>query len=143
MEKFKDELKTLRKQLQTADNFSSIMHYFFDHMAENPDFHKLGKRSKNKLLKTVLTSVGEKIHGEGAKLTNLLLLELKPYRFFHGACLVNGHSMNVIYFAGIDMGLAACPNAISPGRTEYVRFTCHQVETDEGAILHPGNRTVN
>ena len=143
MQKFKAELKTLRKQLQTADNFSDIMRYFFDHMAESDDFLDLSKRSKNKLLKTTLKMICEQVYGEDVALTHLLILELKAYRFYHGGGLLNGRPLNMIYFADIDMGLVACPNARRPEVIEYARFTCHKVDIDDDAILHPGTRTLN
>ena len=121
----------------------SCMRYFFDHMAESEDFLNLGKRSKNKPLKTTLKAICEQVYGKDAVLTHLLILELKAYRFFHGGGVLNGRPLNVIYFADIDMGLVACPNAKRPDVIEYARFTCYKVDTDDDAILHPGNRTLN
>lgn len=143
MEKFAAELKTLKEQLQIADNFGEVMKYFFDHLAERDDFLRAGKKAKNQLVKQSLEVIGQQVFQRPVTIANLMLIQLKKQHFYHGSCFMEGSIANVIYFEDIDIGLAAVVKSFRSSHVDYVRFTCYRVDVDEKAILKAGSRTLN
>ena len=47
-------LATLKDKLINSNDFSAVMHYFFDHFAENEAFMKLGKAQHSSFVETIV-----------------------------------------------------------------------------------------
>jgi hypothetical protein len=116
-------LATLKEKLVTAENFSEVWTYFFDHFAEDPAFIALGDRTTSDFLNAVLAQVGGQLFKTPAVLAGTLLTRLPEHQFLHGACTLNGRLANIIYFEDIHTGLLAVVVSESPARTQMVRFT--------------------
>ena len=79
---------------------------------------------------------------EDFQITNMVLLKLSKYPFYHGACFIHGRPVSILYFEDIDMGLV-CTASTFP-YMQFARFTCYRVkDLDQHSIFTPGNRTAH
>ncbi len=151
MDKLTANLARLKELLQTADNFGDIVKYFFDHLSNNPAFIHHSKPVKHPLIKQTLQSVAAELfkqdaavadRKQDAAVTNMLLLKLNKYPFYHGACFTQGRPVSVLYFEDIDMGLV-CTASTFP-YMQYARFTCYRLkDVDKNSIFKAGNRRIH
>lgn len=151
MDKLTANLARLKELLQTADNFGDIVKYFFDHLSNNSAFIHHSKPVKHPLIKQTLQSVAAELFKQDAALadrkqdaavTNMLLLKLNKYPFYHGACFIQGRPVSVLYFEDIDMGLV-CAASTYP-YMQYARFTCYRLkDVDKNSIFKAGNRSIH
>jgi len=142
MEKFAAELTKLKELLQTADDFSNIVKYFFDHLGDDPTFIDLSKPAKHPLVKKTLQHVAASLFKKDVTVTNLLLLKFGKHPFYHGAGFVQGRPINIIYFEDIDMGLV-CAASTYPYML-YTRFTCYRLkDLDKNTIFKAGSHSIN
>ncbi len=144
MAKFEKELATLKYMLMTADEFKDVYGYFFDHLGENSDFLKLGKRSKHPLLKKILETVGEQLFGKKVMITKLLLTKIPKHRFYHGPCFINGKMAGVLFFEDIDMGMLSVLMSMETYTTHFVRFSSIQMESGGDVfVCAPKSKTIH
>lgn len=129
MAKFEKELNRLKEKLMTADDFSEVYDYFFDHLGENAGFIKMGKRAKNPILKKLLEMIGEQLFKEEGKVSNLLLTKIsKPMTFYHGPCFINGRMGSVIFFKDIEMGMVSLVMEIGGDEVKFIRFSSLELD---------------
>jgi hypothetical protein len=123
-------LDTLKEKLVNSNNFSEVMHYFFDHFAENDAFMDLGTFRHNKLIETIAaqaasTALNEKkIVIRGMKLVR---------RFYHGPCFVNNHIATLFFFEDIQTGMMAISVSDTTGEMLYARITAVAVADHKAA----------
>jgi hypothetical protein len=116
-------LATLKERLTTATQFSDVLDYFLTHFGENPEFIKLGERTRDSFLEAVLEQVGAQLLGHPVKPRNLLLTRLPEHMFVHGTATLEGNLTTALYFEDIHTGLLAVLWSASPSETKLVRFS--------------------
>ncbi|OQY57597.1 MAG: hypothetical protein B6245_16200 [Desulfobacteraceae bacterium 4572_88] len=137
LSKFEKNLEVLKDMLITADDFKDVYEYFFDHMAENPDFIKLGKRSENPSLKRVTELIAKRLFKKKVKVRNLLLKKIPEYSFYHGPCLIKGRMAGVLFFEDIDVGMLSVLFRPDTCETRFIRFS--SVQTENSKMKNSGN----
>lgn len=118
-----DLLPALKEKLINADNFSEVMHYFFDHFAENLEFLKLGRTQYSNLVETIAIETASAALQERATLRNLRLIWLPKEKFYHGACFVNGRIANLFFFEDILTGMMAISMSPESSEVRFARMT--------------------
>ncbi len=123
------KLGILKEKVVSANNFKEPLEYFFDNLAEDPDFKKLGIKKVNKGLGIILTKIGKKMYGPKTKVRNLMLVELPKHHFVHGVCLIGDKMANVIFFKNIDKGMLSILTSLQTGEISFIRFSAVVLET--------------
>lgn len=151
MDKFIANLTRLKELLQTADNFSDIVRYFFDHLSNDPVFIEHSNPVNHPLISQTLQSVAAELFRQDAAvtgrkqeavITNMLLLKLDQYPFYHGACFIQHRPVSILYFEDIDMGIV-CAASTFP-YMQYARFTCYRLkDVDKNSIFKAGSRRIH
>jgi hypothetical protein len=151
MDKYSANLSRLKDLLQTADNFGDIVTYFFDHLTNDPVFVHRSKPVKHPLVQQALQTVAAELFKrdaaaagtiEDAQITNMVLLKLSKYPFYHGACFIRGRPVNILYFEDIDMGIV-CTTATYP-YMQFARFTCYRTKgVDQDSIFTAGDHRIH
>lgn len=126
-------LETLKEKLVNSDDFSVVMHYFFDHFAENRAFMQLGRTQHSGLVETLATTAASSVLGERAVLRQFRLIYLPKQKFYHGPCFVNGHIATLFFFEEIQTGMMAIAMATDIGEMRYIRITAMSVQTPKSA----------
>jgi|LakMenE01Jun11ns_1017448.scaffolds.fasta_scaffold9432608_2 hypothetical protein len=116
-------LNSLREKLINADNFSDVMHYFFDHFAENEEFLQLGRPQHSNLVETIAVETATAALQERATLRNFRLIRLPKEKFYHGACFVNGRIANIFFFEDIMTGMMAISMEDGSSEVRFARMT--------------------
>lgn len=116
-------LTTLKEKLINATDFSEVMHYFFDHFAENEEFLKLGRPQHSNLVETIALETASAALGERATLRNLQLVRLPKEKFYHGACFANGRIANLFFFEDIMTGMMAISMSAATSEIRFARMT--------------------
>ncbi len=141
--RFDSALEGLKAKLVSEDNFNQIVHYFFDHLGEDPEFIKLCKPAKAPLLKEILAVVATKVFGAGAEATGLKILKHPKQDFYHGTCAIQGRMSTVLFFSDIDMGVVAIHMSFATSEISFVRFTSMMLGADKIANFTPsGSKTL-
>ncbi len=130
-----ERLTTLKQKLVTADNFKDPWEYFFEHFAANPSFVKMGTRVTNLLLEAIISKLGQELFQQKIDVTNLLLTEIEPYHFIHGACLLKDRIVTILFFTDIDMGLFAI--SMENMEISLIRFSSMTAETHSNTFFSP------
>lgn len=138
-----ERMETLKRKLQTSDNFSDTMAYFFDDVTSQSAFMDRGKASRFGLLEQVLVGIGESLLGRKATPEHLLVIKLKDFKFFHGACFMEGRPLNFIYFRDIDMGMVTCMTDPASVEVTHTRFTCFRVDKEIDGFLRADSRSAH
>lgn len=128
------KLLTLRDKLVKATDFNEPCSYFFDQLAENPDFMKAGVKTDAAFLRPIVEQVAAKLLGRSATLSYLLMTEIPEYQFFHGACFIDGKPANLFYFGDIDMGIMTLLQSPETMDVVYTRFSCVYPSTIPSAL---------
>jgi hypothetical protein len=129
-------LATLKERLVTAEKFSDVMDYFFDHFGENPAFIALGERIEEPFLESVLLQIGGQIFPGKVTVGHLILTRLPEHQFIHGGFTVNGHLANLLYFEDIQVGLMAVVMPPPSMETKLVRFTGRRLPRSRGPSVN-------
>lgn len=117
-------LDALKQQLIAAQDFKQIWDYFFDHCAENSDFLDRGERVSHPDLEHTLSKVAQQLlDAPDAQLSNLLLIKVAGYDFYHGAFFMGSRLVNVMFFADIDAGTLAIAPAPGSAQVVFGRFS--------------------
>jgi hypothetical protein len=125
-------LAVLQQKLTTAEDFSEVMNYFFDHFAENDEFMDAGERTHDEQLDAILQKSAQSLAGKNASYRTLFAIRIAKHRFIHGACLVNGQMGNFFYFEKTLSGMMAVLSGDKSGMTHYTRIQ---------AVAFPNNRS--
>lgn len=123
IEIFEKHLDELKRRLMVEENFNGTFGYFFDHLGENPDFLKLGKRAKNPDLKKIVQVIGKSVLDKEVIVTKVLLKFLQKQRFYHGGCQINERAAILFFFREINMGMVAMLHSTIDFNMSFVRFT--------------------
>jgi len=116
-------LDTLRAKLIDATDFSEVMHYFFDHFAENEEFLQLGRPQHSNLVETIAIEAASAALGKRVTLRNLQLIRLPKEKFYHGACFVGGRIANLFFFEEIMTGMMAISVSAVTSEVLFARMT--------------------
>ncbi len=135
MVEFEQELETLKRILVTNKNFKEIYEYFLDHLGENPDFQRHGKKTKHPFLKKILTTVGRQIFHDETQVTKLVLIKIPQYPFYHGVCLLGGTMCSLMFFQDIEVGLLSL--LMPMFETRFVRFSATRIESEGEVFFYP------
>jgi hypothetical protein len=126
-------LDTLKEKLVSSDNFSEVMHYFFDHFAENEAFLELGRLRHSSLIETIAHEAAASALGEKVVIHNMRLVRLAQQKFCHGPCFVNHHIATLFFFEDIQTGMMAIALSSASGQMLYARITAVAVPNRRSA----------
>ncbi|MBF0427709.1 MAG: hypothetical protein HQL94_02190 [Magnetococcales bacterium] len=132
---FEDHLNKLGSLLAHAEEFSDIFKYFLDHLGEDMDFIRLGKRLNSPALKKTLQSIGDRILNEKSILTKITATIIPQHQFIHGACFINGQLAIFFIFKAFSMGLLVKIHKKDGIETLLVRFTIFEAPNKEISLL--------
>lgn len=119
-------LSVLKLKMMQEKEISVPYNYFFDHFGEDRAFFQRSKPARNALLEAVIgQTVREllRLPGSSVTLNKLMILRVKEYSFFHGACVVGSHMVNFIYFDDIQLGCVAVTSMRGGPGTYFARFS--------------------
>ena len=119
-------LEKLKTILATGKDLSAAFHYFMDDFGENEAFLDLGKPGPHPLLESLLAAVAGQMFGKKVIAQQLLLIAVPGTKFIHGAGLINGRPITVIYFDDIQVGIAAVMKGPG-GSMQYSRFSAQML----------------
>jgi hypothetical protein len=119
------------------------MNYFLDNFTADPAFFRAGSRTKNPTLKTTISNVAKEVFKEDATITNLILMEIPKYKFFHGSCFIGGKFATVFFFADVDVGLLSVVKSFKTSETMFLRFSSIQVGRNKTYVHNPDDSTVH
>lgn len=139
MKRYVEKLNTLKEMVQTEEDFGKTFDYFFDHLAADPEFTAAGKKTKHSLLKQLMAGLGRRLFGENAKVSSMFVIRLRPERFYHGSCLLDGHIAGFFLFEEIDRGMAGVTMSLAGGM-HYARFSTTRIPGDKAVILPDPNK---
>ncbi len=128
------KLKTLKKMLQTEEDFQSTFNYFFDHFSQDNLFIDSSKKTKHPFLKQVLKTLGKQIFNTDVMITHLMILKFPKAQFYHGTCFMQGRMTAFFFFEDIDMGMSCVHYS---NEAKYTRFTGKRVQGGN-VIVPPG-----
>ncbi len=120
-------LERLKTLLATSKDISKIFEYFMDHFGLDSDFLELGKRTERPELTQMVLIAGEQIFKKRCVMQMHFLIEVPGTTFIHGAGMLNGHLLNVLYFEDIWTGAVALAANKEAELTHFSRFTCQRL----------------
>jgi hypothetical protein len=151
MEKYAADLAKLKELLQTADDFADIVTFFFDHLCIDRRFIDDSTPVKHPLIKPALRTIAAELFkrdpvaptsDKGEAINDMVLLKLRKYLFYHGACFILGRPVSVLYFEDIDTGVVCTASAFP--HMQFARFTCYRgKDLDPNIIPTAGNRSIH
>jgi hypothetical protein len=116
------KLAELKQRLIDATDFSAVWTYFLDHFGERREFAKIGERTHDALIESLLIKMAKEVKNVDLDPEEILLTRLAEQQFIHGGCLKNGKMINVLYFEDIFMGtIMIC--AVDDPNTIAIRFS--------------------
>lgn len=115
------KLSTLREMTRTSAEFSSVFAYFFDHLAEDPEFLDDGRRIRHEALEGIVAVVAERCIGAPVRVSGLTLVEVPGRGFIHGMGWLDGRITTLFYFADPGVGMLAVA-VDDRGSTKFARF---------------------
>jgi hypothetical protein len=127
----------LKKILVASSHFYDIADYFLT-LTETNIAVIDGKKSKNKVLKEIITVILSQVcltQGmieKDAKimLVNMMMIEVRQRNFWHGSGFVNGkYIFTFFYFSDLDMGLVSVAN--TNGMNYFARVSLKHVPNGE------------
>lgn len=124
----KAKLDTLRRLLKEATDLKVPWDYFHEHLAMHPELHRLGRRKTRSTLEAVLRAGVSKLYGREMVPTELLSIQLKKERFWHGLCNFGALEGIFFYFEGPDVGLLGLSRSLRDPRIDLFRFTALDVD---------------
>jgi hypothetical protein len=119
------KLKQLESLLENEEDFSQTVSFFMDQFGADPAFAAMGKPAYVPVIINALgdfcTSFFKK---EQISMADLNMIQVEPYRMFHGYTFVEGHIVTFFYCKGVDKGMFSLCNILDPsGRVHYGRLT--------------------
>ncbi len=114
------QLEELKAKLSIATDLVEVMDFFFS-IVEQPGFMNQGEKVADPRLVGIIEMVGKAVFHQEVRLQHFLPIRIESAKFTHGAGLLNGQPMNVIYFDEIEKGLVAVLKGGS--RTQLIRIT--------------------
>jgi hypothetical protein len=119
-----ERLQELKQKLINEKDLSQIWLFHMDHFADHREFTELGKPAHNDYLNVVLHKTCQQMFGNSITITNLFLIYIAEYQFFHGPFQVEGRMGGVIFFEDIKIGLLAVSSEFPPtDAVKYSRFS--------------------
>ena len=124
-----ERLKELKQKLTKEANLSKIWLFYMDNFADHPQFTDLGQPAHNEYLEAVVYKTCQQIFSKTVfsktiKITNLFLIHIPKYKFFHGPFQAEGRSGGLIYFEDIKIGLLSVSDKFpSTDTVQYSRFS--------------------
>ncbi len=123
----------LKQQATAAKLLAEPWGYFFDKLAENPTFTKLGKPAKNAQLTEVLRLTYSNLN-RGEVAVSVRLLHIKEQGMWHGSGTVGGKLFAVYFFDDIQQGIASRVDDFATGRMTYTRISTTPVSRDDAFL---------
>jgi hypothetical protein len=119
-----ERLQELKQKMINDKDLSQIWLFYMDHFADHQAFTELGKPAHNDYLDVVLQKTCQQMFGKAITITNLFLIYIAEYQFFHGPFQVEGRIGGVIFFEDIKVGLLAVSSEFPPtNAVNYSRFS--------------------
>src|SRR5581483_3897588 len=91
-------LKELKNKLLHDKELAPVWKFFFDHLAEDPEFLALGERTEHAFVEAAVAQVGRQLYPHAPPAGSLLLTRLAEQQFIHGGFFVAGRPGGVFYF---------------------------------------------
>ncbi|MGB8701089.1 MAG: hypothetical protein WCD18_16885 [Thermosynechococcaceae cyanobacterium] len=119
-----DRLQELKTRLVQKTDFSDIWSFYMDEFADHPEFLEVGHPVTNAFLEAAIPQICKQMFGKAVKITDLLIICIAEYQFFHAPLQVEGRIGGVIYFADIHTGLLAVSAQFpTTDEVKYSRFS--------------------
>lgn len=134
----KKALEELKKLTTVQEqNFTVPGKYFLDHVAENPAAMQASTplTKSQDFYKQLLTPVIQARYGNNVEVRGLLLMQLKKYRFVHGACqLSNNRFCTLYFFDDVQTGMLMIADS---GHTDFIRLNFWQSQNLSAETIVP------
>jgi len=123
-----DRFSTLKLKMTQAEDVCEPIRYFFDHLADDPDFIDQSRPARHTLLESIIRQIGSRlVVGEGpAIMHRFAMLSIPKRQFYHGCCRINGKVAGFFYFEDIKTGCLGMVSSID-APTDFVRFSASVV----------------
>ncbi len=115
------QLQQLKQKLLKAADLSEIWLFYMDNFADVPDFIEVGEPKQNDFLEAAVPQICQQMFGRKTKVTNLLLIYIAEYQFFHAPFHADNRIGGLIYFEDINTGLLAVSAEFPP--TDVVKYS--------------------
>jgi hypothetical protein len=116
-------LDALSRRLQDERDFSNIVHFFFDEVAESRWIHGASAPVRHPRLESMLAACVGRLPGPAAEAVEIYASRYARTDFIHGLVVMGRRSGVFFYFERVDQGLLSVPSAVKPGYTDHLRFT--------------------
>lgn len=114
-------LRQLKRKLIQEKDFSDIWTFYMDEFADHPEFIEVGEAVENDFLAGIIPQICEQMFGKKVKITDMLLIYIAEYKFFHAPFQVEGRIGGLIYFEEENTGLLAVSSPLP--FTDEVKFS--------------------
>ena len=136
------KLDELRSRLAGATAFAEVWDFFFDHFANNAAFMQVGQRTEQPVLQAAVEGIAEQVFKRKHDFVDFLVIEIPEKQFFHGCSMLdNGAMISYIFFADINMGMAAVVRSPFGGETTFGRFSVAQLKPGKTVFAKPPTKT--
>jgi hypothetical protein len=138
------KLDELKSQLAGATDFSKVWDFFFDHYGNNGAFLEVGQATENPLIQAAVEGIVEQVFQSKHAFFDFLVVEVAEKQFFHGCSLLdNGAMVSYLFFADINMGMAAVVKSLFGGETTFARFSVAPMKPGKTVFAKPPTRTLH
>lgn len=116
--------KQLQQKLLKEKDLSKIWLFYMDEFADHPEFIEVGGLKSDPLLEAMIPQICQQMFGKQVPITDLLLIYIPEYQFFHAPFLAGGRTGGLIYFEEARTGLlAVATNFPVSDEVKYSRFS--------------------
>jgi hypothetical protein len=134
-------LDELKSRLAGATSFSEVWDFFFDHYG-NAAFMEVGQRTEQPVLQAAIEGIAEQVFKSKHAFVDFLVIEIAEKQFFHGCSMLdNGAMVSYLFFADINMGMAAVVRSPFGGETTFGRFSVAQLKPGKTVFAKPPTKT--
>jgi hypothetical protein len=127
------QLQELQEKLMRETDLSSVWGYYMDNFADLPELAEMSQRKSHKFLEALVPQICSQIFGMKVKVTNLLMVTVSEYYFYHAPFFADGRIGALIYFEDINMGmLAVAARNPSNGLMMFSRFSISLARPSKG-----------
>jgi hypothetical protein len=116
-------LQELKDKLLHDKELAPVWTFFFDHLAEDPEFIALGERTHHAFVAAAVAQVGRQLYPNAAPPGGLLLTRLADQHFIHGGFFVANRPGGLFFFEDALMGLMAIAELPPSTEVKYARFS--------------------
>jgi hypothetical protein len=126
-------LQELQEKLMREKDLSVIWEYYMDHFADLPELVDVSQPKRHKFLESLVPQICQQIFGMKVRITDLLVVTVAEYYFYHAPFFADGRIGGLIYFEDVNMGMLAVAADNPPsGLMHYSRFSISPLKPSQG-----------